>query len=154
VQFGLPGGLGLKTPPARVRLAPATEEDQITSGTFFSWAPVADAQTQSQGLVYEVQQSQPRLVSGIAVVGWMPLEGKPVSGVRVPRNAVVRAAGRAWVYVQTTEDIFARREVSLSHPLADSWLVASGLVEGQRVVVTGAQMLLSEESKSQIRLME
>jgi membrane fusion protein, multidrug efflux system len=154
VQVGLPGATGLQAPSAEIRLAPATDEQAFAQGTFFSWAATADPQTQSQGLIYAVRQSEPRLVPGTAVVGWIPMPGPPMAGVQVPRAAVVRAAGRAWVYVQTAEDTFARREVSLSHPMPHGWLATGGLAGGQRVVTTAAQMLLSEESKSQIRLMD
>jgi hypothetical protein len=47
--------------------------------------------------------------------------------------------------VQTADDSFARRAVQLERPTRDGWFVASGLTAGERVVVTGAQQLLSTE---------
>ena len=63
----------------------------------------------------------------------------------VPSAAVVRHAGRAFLYVQTSDETFARQEVRLDRPTADGWFVAGGLAAGQRVVVSGAQQLLSVE---------
>ena len=47
--------------------------------------------------------------------------------------------------MQTADDTFARRAVQLERPTRDGWFVASGLAAGERVVVTGAQQLLSAE---------
>jgi hypothetical protein len=60
--------------------------------------------------------------------------------------------------VQIGVDTFARREVTTEAPLDDGWFVpanshaSSALRSGQRVVVAGAQQLLSEEFRSQIRV--
>ena len=64
---------------------------------------------------------------------------------------MVRQSGKAWVYVQTAPDLFARREVALEEQTAEGWFTRS-LLPGDRVVTTGAQTLLSEEFKSQIHV--
>jgi hypothetical protein len=69
----------------------------------------------------------------------------------VPRPAVVRQAGKPWVYVQTSHEVFARRPVALEESAGDGWFTQS-LSPGDRVVITGAQTLLSEEFKSQIQV--
>ena len=87
------------------------------------------------------------LVPGAALVAQLDA-GTREHGVIVPRDAVVRHAGRGWVYVQTGPDTFARREVPLDRSHPEGWLVS-----GQwpaPVVVLGAQALLSEELKGQI----
>jgi acyl dehydratase len=66
---------------------------------------------------------------------------------------VVRQSGKAWVYVQTADDLFARREVVLEEPTAEGWFTRS-LAGGNRIVTIGAQTLLSEEFKSQIKVGE
>ena len=47
-----------------------------------------------------------------------------------------------------------RRKVSLDHPREGGWFVADGLAGGERVVISGAQELLSEEQKYQIKMLE
>jgi len=49
------------------------------------------------------------------------------------------------VYAQTSEDGFVRRAVRLDRPTREGWFVANGLAAGDRLVVTGAQQLLSAE---------
>jgi hypothetical protein len=41
--------------------------------------------------------------------------------------------------------VFVRRETSLTSPLGDGWFMQRGFAPGDRVVVEGAQQLLSEE---------
>ena len=72
-------------------------------------------------------------------------------GTIVPNEAVVWHAGKAWVYVVHDPETFARYEISIANELYDGWF-QSGLLEADdEVVVSGAQLLLSEELKFQIR---
>ena len=57
----------------------------------------------------------------------------------VPDNAVVRSGERAWVYKQTGDSNFARREITANRPVAGGWFVTNGVAADDRVVVTGAQ---------------
>jgi hypothetical protein len=71
----------------------------------------------------------------------------------VPRSAVVRQSGRAWIYVQIANEQFARRNVNLEEPVAEGWFSRS-FSPGDHIVTIGAQTLLSEEFKSQIQVGE
>lgn len=64
-------------------------------------------------------------------------------GVQVPESAVVWLDGKPWVYVQESDNRFVRREFG-----------AQTVAANQRVVITGAQMLLSQEFRSQIHMEE
>ena len=88
-------------------------------------------------------------MAGATVTGFLKLSGEAKAGVTVPRSAVVRSNGATWVYLQTGDDTFERVEVALDHPLDDGWFVAKGLKAETKVVVVGAQQLLSEELKGQ-----
>ncbi len=48
--------------------------------------------------------------------------------------------------------MFQRRELALDRPVAGGWFVTNGLAPNDRVVLTGAQALLSEERKTQIKV--
>jgi multidrug efflux pump subunit AcrA (membrane-fusion protein) len=84
----------------------------------------------------------------------LELPGDALPGVVIPRAAVVRSEGRGWAFVQTGDDTFTRREVALTRPTSDGWFVAEGFKPGEKVVVTGAQVLLSEVGKAAIRMLE
>ena len=88
------------------------------------------------------------------VVASLPVGGE-VKGVRIPASAVVWWEGKAWIYRQQQEGEFERIEIPTGHAVPDGWFVAkgaNGLSDADRVVVTGAQLLLSEELRSQIRI--
>jgi hypothetical protein len=107
---------------------------------------------QGEGFLLVATNTAARLASGLAITGFLQLPGEALRGVLVPETALVRAAERAWVYVQTNATTFVRRDIGLEHPMADGWFVATGLSPNDRVVTTGAQTLLSEERKSQLKV--
>ena len=90
---------------------------------------------------------------GARVGGFLEAGGGTDAGVVVPERAVVWFAGRSWVYVRDEKetDIFERTPVSTARLVPGGWHNASGFEPGQEVVVTGAQLLLSEELEYQIR---
>jgi hypothetical protein len=75
--------------------------------------------------------------------------GPALAGVVVPAAALVLAGGAAWCYVQTAAETFERRELRLDRPVANGYFQATGeaagFVAGERVVVTGAGLLLARE---------
>ena len=73
------------------------------------------------------------------------------AGVRLPESAVVWLAGQPWVYVVEDAEHFQRQAVQLGAPLGDAWFSSGPLHAGAQVVVEGAQLLLSEESRALIR---
>jgi len=88
--------------------------------------------------------------AGTPLVGWLAAPGPPQTGVLVPRQALVRHAGQTFVYVERGEGAFERRLTLPERPLPEGWFAARGLAAGERVVVVGAQQLLSEELRSAI----
>jgi hypothetical protein len=69
----------------------------------------------------------------------------------VPRSAVVRFGGKEWIYRTLARDRFGRREIVPAELAPEGYFVTENLAPGTRIVVTGAQTLLSEELKSQIQ---
>jgi RND family efflux transporter MFP subunit len=131
------------------RVAVAGHEDTPLTGEVLSYAPNPNSKSLGQALLIRVRPGDTPLRPGMAVVAHLPLAGNPVKGVTIPRGSVVRFGGAAWVYVQVSDDSFARREVKLPHPTEHGWFVSDGFDAGQHIVVDGAQVLLSEEIKSQ-----
>lgn len=142
--------------PANVpsaKIVPLGYENRPIRAGRVSLAAAVDPKTQGQGFLFRVPDPSFALRPGLSVTAYLQLSGAPRQGVVVSRSAVVRQSGRAWVYVQTAADAFARREVKLEEPAAEGWFTRS-LAPGTRVVTTGAQALLSEELKSQIQVGE
>jgi hypothetical protein len=124
-----PGG---GKPLRAIYVGPAPQTDAILSGrSFFFRSPAAELRT---GMRIAVRQR-----SG---------EGAR-AGVIVPAAAVVWYAGKAWVYEQEDDapEEFVRRPIPTSNETENGWFVADVFEAGDRVVISGAQLLLSEEFK-------
>jgi len=143
VRIDLPAGETLKSSPASARLISLDEQEPAVSANFFDAATAVDPQTQGQGFLFLVRGNS--LAPGAAITGYLKISGEPLSGVVVPRPAVLRHQGKAWVYAQTGDDSFTRREITLDRPVENGWFVSSGVVARDPVVVSGAQTILSEE---------
>ena len=154
VRIDLPAGQVLNAPPSSARIVAASSGNTSAWAKLLGPAPNADPQMQGQGFLFLMKTSSLRLVPGMAVGGYLQLQREPLDGFTIPDSAVVRHTGRGWVYVQTGADTFARREIALDHRTEAGWFVRAGVAADERVVVQGAQALLSEEQKYQIKMFE
>ncbi len=135
------------------RVVALGHEDRPLQGERIGLAAAVDPNTQGQSFLFRVADPAGALRPGLAVTAWLRLPGAREKGVLLPANAVIRAAGKAWAYVQVKPDQFVRKEVREGRPAGSGWFT-TGFSPGDRVVVTGAQVLLSEQSKSEIRVGE
>ena len=150
VRIDLPGGERLSAPPTEVRLTSMT--GATATGQFVSLALNVDPQTQGQGWLFLVKPNQPRMLPGEAVTGYLKMPGDAVSGVIIPREAVVRTEGAGWIYVLNTGgEAITRTEISLDHPTDAGWFVTKGATADDHIVTTGAQTLLSQELKASMK---
>ena len=146
LQFSLPHGvsdtaqLSIFLPSARHistrRVSAAPGSDSLLPGaTFFYLAPAQDLRV------------------GMRVVARMKKGNGSREGFLVPSAAVVWHAGKAWVYTKAEDedDLFVRREISTAEEDGDAYFNVVDWGDDQEVVVSGAQLLLSEEFKFQIR---
>jgi hypothetical protein len=142
------GEAPIKPIEARVTL---TGEDGPFALTLLIYAaPSVDERTRGQSFLLLVEHPRAALRPGAAVTAFLMLSGEPQRGVMLPFAAVVRAGGLARAYVRSGENQFTRREVDTRTPTPDGWFADTGFKPGEQVVVNGAQVLLSEELKSQI----
>jgi hypothetical protein len=143
VRLDLPAGEALRSLPISARLISLSDPEHPVTAEFFDVATSVDAQTQGLGFLFLAKEKG--LAPGTAVTGYLRIPGEPVTGVIIPPAAVLRHEGRAWVYVQAGENGFTRREITLDRPADNGWFLAGGVTATDRVVVSGAQTVLSEE---------
>ncbi|HEY3242451.1 MAG TPA: multidrug transporter, partial [Phycisphaerae bacterium] len=153
-EVDLPIGTRVDQPVSTASIIVPGHEHEPLHGEGLGLAPTVGARTQSQSFLFRVSQVGFPLRPGIAVTGYLNIPGEPLQGVMIPQSAVVRLVGKAWVYVQIADDQFTRREIALDRPVADGWFTTATFGTSDRIVVRGAQMLLSEEFKSQIQIGE
>jgi len=132
-------------------IVPLGHDAKPLTGERVGFAVSVDPKTQGQPFVFRVTDTSGALRPGLSVTAYLEAPGPARNGAVVPRSAVIWQTGKSWVYVQTEKEKFARREVELEDPASGGWFTRS-LTPGDKVVTRGAQMLLSEEFKSQIRV--
>ncbi len=153
-RIDLPAGEVVKGRPSGARIVASNSGSKAMPAELLGPAPNVDPLFQGQGFFFLVKENSARLVPGAAVEGYVRFPGETLNGFNIPDSAVVRFAGQGWIYLQTGQETFARRKISLERPLEKGWFVAEGMAAPARVVVSGAQSLLSEEQKNQIKLLD
>jgi hypothetical protein len=136
------------------RVAVAGHEEEFFDARVLSVAPAANEKAPGQGFLLRAGVQDALLRPGAPVSAFLPLPGEPQTGVTIPRSALVRFMGNVWVYVQLDADKFTRRQLTLTHPTGAGWFVKERIQPGDKLVVEGAEALLSEELKSQIHISE
>jgi len=152
-RVDVPAGQAVNASVSTAQIVPIGQESRPLRGERVSLAAAVDPKTQGQPFLFRIRDPGLNLRPGMAVTAYLNLPGAPRQGALIPRSALVRFAGAAWVYVQAGAGEFSRREVALDRPAEKGWFSVS-LKPGERIVVAGAQTLLSEELKSQIQVGE
>lgn len=140
--------------PRAASVAQAGREDRRLPAEVLGPAPVEATQAPGASLLVSVSAGDSGLRPGMPVTTYVRAPGAAVAGVLVPRAAAVRFGGLVWTYVRVGPDRFQRRELDIGRIQAAGYFADHGFAAGDRVVTTGAQALLSEELKSQIKVGE
>lgn len=146
----LPIGTSFSHEATTARIVALDDDSESIPAQRVSIAPRTAGAAGGAILLYRLEAKDGPLRAGARVLAYIPTTAEPQSGVIIPRAAVVRDAGRAWVYVQTDDETFVRRGVPTLAPTPMGWFAAAGFKAGDKVVIDGSQMLLSEELKPQI----
>jgi hypothetical protein len=87
----------------------------------------------------------------LSIKAYLAVAGAQVrSAVAVPYTALLYHQGRALVYVRLEPGKYERREVQVLGRQGNRWVLASGVKAGERVVSHQAQLLLSEEFRTDV----
>ncbi len=139
----LPAGVAVPGTPAALQLRAVTGATREWVAALVGEAPTTDPQLQGRGWLALIEHEPP--APGTALAGRLELPDLTRTGLRVPEDAVVRQDGGAFVYVESSHNVFERRSVTLERALPGAWLGAGAIAAGDAVVVRGAQELLSAE---------
>jgi hypothetical protein len=150
LQITLMPGTSLPDPPTTAAIE--TGKKTRTSITFVSPATHIDPKIQGFSFFYTVPATS-GVLPGMNVLAFLPT-GVSVSGVVAPPAAIVWWQDRAWVYRRTAPDMFVRTEIGTELPGPDGGYIVKDIPKDTQIVTRGAQLLLSEEFRSQIRVDE
>jgi hypothetical protein len=113
-----------------------------SSAQLVSASPQSDAAVQGRSYFY---RSSAFLPSGMRLVARLPVSTKAIEGFLIPDSAIVWYGGQMWAFVQEAAQRFVRRPVRGQPSSTGGLFVTEGFKDGERIAVTGAQLLLSED---------
>jgi hypothetical protein len=105
-----------------------------------------DPRLQSTGLLARVVGPAAELFGAGTVAPATIAEGAGASGVVIPREALLRAGGRTFVYLRRDATDFERREVAGGVGDPEGLFVPGGFSAGEAVVTKGASQLLAAQT--------
>jgi hypothetical protein len=148
LQITLPPAVILPTPPSTASIA--TDKLSQAAITFVSPATRIDPKIQGMSFFYTVP-AESGVLPGMNVLASLP-SGKSIEAATVPASAIVWWQGRAWVYRRRGRDSFVRVEIATDLPARGGGYIVKDLPKDAEIVMRGAQLLLSEEFRSQIQV--
>jgi hypothetical protein len=153
IQISLPLSSGTPKQGSSVNVTPLNESVAPIQALYISPATQSDTNGFGKTFYYSAPGDLLRIGMRVNVVK-ASAASKAASGVVIPSNAVVWYAGKAWAYFKTGQDKddvqFIRKPISTDTEVDEGWF-NQGIAEDSEVVVSGAQLLLSEEFKYLIK---
>jgi hypothetical protein len=131
-----------------ITIAPTAAPSHTMSANYLSPAPITNTTIQGKTYFYHAVTSELR--AGMQINATTATSSKKSNGVIVPNNAIIWYAGNPLVYQRMETDQFSRKPIHTDIEVEDGWLYQGQLKANDEVVISGAQLLLSEEFKSQI----
>jgi biotin carboxyl carrier protein len=142
------------SPPSRILLSGIDGTGPAVEARLAGPALEADPLTRLPAWLYRATRTWPGAQPGLPVSATVTVAGAAQRGAFVPDAAVVQWDGLLWVFQRRAAGRYARVRLPGDHPVRGGWLVPEdgALAPGDTVVVRGAQVLLSEEFKSRVRV--
>jgi len=131
-----------------IQITPLNSRHTIKAD-FVSAATEADVIGVGKTFYYSAPSTHLRIGMRVAVETSVNKSTKS-NGVVIPSNAVVWYAGVPWAYFKQGEDQFVRKPISADTEVDKGWF-NKGVDTSSEVVISGAQLLLSEEFKYLIK---
>jgi hypothetical protein len=132
-----------------IRISREGDRKAARKAYYVSPAYVADKPTIGETYFFRTETGRLRL--GMRLDAWIAQNDEPVRGFHIPEEAVVWYSGQAWTYVQEDQATYKRKSLAQADDVAGGMFIRSGFATGDKLVISGAQMLLSEEFRWQIQ---
>lgn len=148
IQITLPFDAPEPSPNSSIMISPTAAPEQSIRAQFLSRAPASS--TTIQGKTYFYHAKTRELRTGMQVSATSTNSASVNEGVIIPDSAIIWYAGKPWIYKKIANDRFSRVPVVTNVETGNGWFFQGNLKPNDHVVSSGAQLLLSEEFKSQI----
>lgn len=152
IQITVPPGTAVSPPP--VASVEASGNKEPVTVKYISPATRTDPKIQGLSFFY-VASGESGVLPGMNVRALLAT-GDPLDGLVIQPSAIVWWSGNPWVYVKIGDDEFSRRAIPTDMPYGQHGgfvvPVTTFAKPDPEIVVKGAQLLLSEEFRSQIQV--
>lgn len=149
VQVSLPLTATNPSAGSSINITPLNETTMPIQAIYVS--PAATADTNGFGKTFYYRAPAEQLRIGMRVnVELGDSKSNAITGVIIPSNAVVWYAGTPWAYFKQGKEQFVRKPISTDTEVDSGWFNKNFSADIE-VVVSGAQLLLSEEFKYLIK---
>jgi len=130
--------------PAQIQIS--ANNDRRLPAYLVSASAQSDPAVQGSAFIYRAAAP---LATGTNIAAYLPTANQVTHGTLIPASAIVWYGGQPWAYKQIDAAHFGRYPVAQQSPMQGGFFVTQGFKPGERVVVSGAQLLLSEELRPQ-----
>ncbi len=131
-----------------IMIAPTAAPSHTIRAHYISRAPISNSTIQGKTYFYHAKTTELR--TGMQVNALSATSGEISHGVLIPNTAIIWYAGKPWVYQKSGNDKFSRLPINTDIEVENGWFYQGSLKANDHIVTSGAQLLLSEEFKSQI----
>ncbi|MGB4811245.1 MAG: hypothetical protein WBP13_02010 [Methylophilaceae bacterium] len=148
IQVGLPLSISAPKLGSSIKITPLNASNQVIKASYVSPATLSDQS--SFGKTYYYTAAADLLRIGMRVNAEVDSNVNDAKqGVVIPNSALVWYAGTAWAYFKQDSSHFVRKPITTDTEIEEGWF-SQVITPNSLVVTSGAQLLLSEEFKSQI----
>lgn len=148
LEITLPAGQILADSVTQIIVSPSGDRQQGIVADFISISPHTGEI--NQGNSYFFVSQSPLLKTGMQISAWLPEHQNAQQGVIIPKSAVFWHMGQTFVYVKSDDDEFTRIAIPRLISTPTGYFNQHQLKPDDELVITGAQMLLSEEFRALI----
>jgi len=148
LQITLPANMHLSPNIRSIDIDEHGQRDSALKASLISPSPRVDPISQGERFFFKTEG---RFIPfGTHITAWIAGEGQGMTGVFIPKSAVVWHLGQAFVFIKTAESQFSRRALTKCTPDKQGGFVTENVQPGEAVVTIGAQTLLSQQLKAMI----
>lgn len=140
--------------PKTIKVFLPHDSKSIYEANFISDAPTSNISLQGKSFFYVVQNNEIKLGSKVKADITNINNQVKKKKLFVPSKSIVWSNGKPWVFIKKNDDegIFLRKPLIDPLETDNGWIILEdNLKNNELVVVDGAQLLLSEEFKYQIK---
>ena len=136
--------------PSKLLVFSINEPEARYEANFISEAPIGDKNIQGKSYYYLVPNSKLMIESKINSLTKLNYDSS-IKKFYAPRSAIIWNNGKPWIYKAINKNSFLRQALSTMDEVKDGWIIEFNKTPPKSIVISGAQLLLSEEYKHLIK---